>query len=120
DGYIDQLMGDSDRTMHLLGRSGGLRSPHAFLGRLFGHLSREFNYRNDELSQLLNDARAETEEEPRTELYREVAEVIASDLPALPLAYPISGLALGPRVADYPMSPVLNERFNEIVLSEQQ
>lgn len=120
DGYIDQLMGDGDRAMHLLGRSGGFRSPHAFLGRLFGQVSREFNYTNEELSELLRDARAETEEEPRTELYREAAEVIAEDLPALPLAYPISGLALGPRVADYPMSPVLNERFNEIVLNEQQ
>ena len=119
DGYIDQLMADEDRAMHLLGRSGGFRSPHAFLGRLFAQPSREFNYTNEDLSELLDDARAETEEAPRAELYREAAELIAEDLPALPLAYPISGLALGPRVADYPMSPVLNERFNEIVLSEQ-
>ncbi|MGO1522582.1 MAG: ABC transporter substrate-binding protein [Nesterenkonia sp.] len=120
DGYTDALMGDADRAMHLLGRSGGFRSPHAFLGRLFGQVSREFNYANEEVAELLDEARAEAEDEPRAALYREAAELLADDLPALPLAYPISGLALGPRVADYPMSPVLDERFNEIVLSDQE
>lgn len=105
--------------MHLLGLSGGFRSPHAFLGTLFGQGGREFNYSNPDLLELLNRARSETQEEARTELYRQAAELLAEDLPAVPLAYPISGLALGPRVADYPMSPVLNERFSEITLSDQ-
>lgn len=120
DGYIEVLMGDEDRAMHLLGLSGGFRSAHAFLGVLFGRSTREFNYTNPDLVELLGEARAETQEEPRAELYRQAAELLAEDLPALPLAYPISGLALGPRVADYPMSPVLNERFSEITLSDQQ
>lgn len=119
DGYIETLMGDEDRAMHLLGLSGGFRSPHAFLGTLFGQGGREFNYSNPDLLELLNRARSETQEEARTELYRQAAELLAEDLPAVPLAYPISGLALGPRVADYPMSPVLNERFSEITLSDQ-
>lgn len=120
EGYIEEMMSDEDRAMHLLGLSGGYRSPHAFLGVLFGHGGREFNYTNDEVLELLNEARAQTQEEPRAELYREVAELLAEDLPAVPLAYPISGLALGPQVADYPMSPVLNERFAEITLSDPQ
>ncbi|WP_300345425.1 ABC transporter substrate-binding protein [Nesterenkonia sp.] len=118
-GYVEQLMGDENRAMHLLGRNGGFRSPHTFLGPLFGRTTREFHYSNEEVFDVLAEARAESEEEPRAELYRQAAELISEDLPAVPLAYPISGLALGPRVADYPMSPVLNERFSEIVTSEE-
>ena len=114
DGYVDQLMGDSSRAMHLLGRNGGFRSPHTFFSPLFGQPSREFNFHDEDVIDLLNSARSETDEDERTELYQEVADLIQDELPALPLAYPISGLALGSRVADYPMSPVLNERFSEI------
>ena len=120
EGYIEQLLEDEDRAFHLLGRSGGFRSPHAFLGPLFAQGGREFNYSNEDLTELLHEARGESHEEPRSELYRQAAELIAEDLPALPLAYPISALALGPRVADYPMSPVLNERFHEIALRQRR
>ncbi|WP_162319986.1 ABC transporter substrate-binding protein [Nesterenkonia haasae] len=117
DGYVDQVMSDSSRALHLLGRNGGFRSPHAFLSPLFGQPSREFNFHDENLVELLNEARAESDEETRTEIYREAADRIQEQLPALPLAYPISGLAMNARVADYPMSPVLNERFAEIRLT---
>ncbi|TLQ01530.1 twin-arginine translocation signal domain-containing protein [Nesterenkonia salmonea] len=117
DGYVDQVMGDSSRALHLLGRNGGFRSPHAFLSPLFGQRSREFNFHDEDLVDLLNEARAEADEEARAEIYRDAADLIQDQLPALPLAYPISGLALNARVADYPMSPVLNERFAEIRLT---
>jgi peptide/nickel transport system substrate-binding protein len=118
EGYVDQVMGDSSRALHLLGRNGGFRSPHAFLSPLFGQATREFNFYDADLVDLLNEARAEAEEGARSELYREAADLIQEQLPALPLAYPISGLALNSRVTDYPMSPVLNERFKEIRLSD--
>ncbi|WP_150460019.1 ABC transporter substrate-binding protein [Nesterenkonia ebinurensis] len=118
DGYVDQLMADSSRAMHLLGRNGGFRSPHTFFSPLFGQPSREFQFHDPDVVELLDEARAEPDQEIRSELYRQVADLIQDQLPALPLAYPISGMALGTRVADYPMSPVLNERFAEIRLAE--
>lgn len=117
-GYVDELLDEDDRAMHLLGRNGGYRSAHTFLAPLFAQDSREFHYRNDDVVDLLNAARAERNSEDRADLYREAAELISNDLPALPLAFPISGLALGPRVSDYPMSPVLNEPFEQIELTE--
>lgn len=117
EGYVDQLLADDDRAMHLLGRNGGFRSPHSFFGPLFGQSGREFNYDTEEVRELLDQARAEPDDDQRADIYREVADLVAEDLPALPLAYPISALALGNRVADYPMSPVLNERFTDIVLA---
>lgn len=118
DGYVEQLMADPQRAFHLLGRNGGFRSPHAFLAPLFGQSSREFNFTDDEVRALLDEARGEPDEDARAELYREVADLIQDQLPAVPLAYPISGLALGSRVSDYPMSPVLNERFIDIQLAD--
>ena len=43
---------------------------------------------------------------------------MALDLPALPLVYPISALATGPRVASYPTSPQLDEQFSRVRLTE--
>ncbi len=116
DGYIEEMLADDERALHLMGRNGGFRSPHSFFGPLFGQNglgmpNREFNYDSEEVWELMAQARGEQDDEARAELYRELAVVLAEDLPAVPLAYPISGLALGRRVSDYPMSPVLNEQF---------
>lgn len=115
DGYVDRLLADDDRAMHLLGRNGGYRSPHSFFGPLFSSVTSEFNYDNEEVRDLIDQARSETDGESRDELYREAAELIAEDIPALPLAYPISGLALGQNIVDYPFSPVLHELYRDIV-----
>lgn len=113
-GYVDQLLADEDRAMHLLGRNGGYRSPHSFLGPLFFRSTSEFHYDNEDVRELLREARGQDDEEARTALYREIAEIVSEELPALPLAFPISGMALGQQVADYPMSPVLHELFRDI------
>ena len=114
DDYLGKLLDDDERAMHLLGRNGGYRSPHAFLGPLFADQTQEFGYDSGVVRGLIRDARSEEDADARKELYREVAEVLAKDLPAIPLAYPISGVALGSRIADYPMSPVLDELFRDI------
>ena len=115
DGYVDRLLADEDRAMHLLGRNGGYRSPHSFFGPLFSSVTAEFNYDNEDLRDLIDQARSETDDESRDDLYREAAELIAEDIPALPLAYPISGLALGQNIVEYPFSPVLHELYRDIV-----
>ncbi|MCH8571365.1 ABC transporter substrate-binding protein [Nesterenkonia sp. AY15] len=114
DGYVDSLLDDDDRAMHLLGRNGGYRSPHSFFGPLFSHQTPEFNYDSAEVRELIQDARSEDDEQSRNDIYREIADLVAEDLPALPLVHPISGVALGRGVADYPMSPVLHELFKDI------
>ncbi|GAA1451825.1 ABC transporter substrate-binding protein [Nesterenkonia lacusekhoensis] len=115
DGYVDRLLADEDRAMHLLGRNGGYRSPHSFFGPLFSSVTAEFNYDNEDVRELIHQARSETDDESRDDLYREAAELIAEDIPALPLAYPISGLALGQNIVNYPFSPVLHELYRDIV-----
>lgn len=119
DGYVDSLIDDDDRAMHLLGRNGGYRSPHSFFGPLFSQQTREFNYDSPEVRELIQSARSEDDEQSRNDIYREIADLVAEDLPALPLVHPISGVALGRGVADYPISPVLHELFKDITPTDQ-
>lgn len=116
DGYLDTMLGDDQRAMHLLGRNGGYRSPHSFFGPLFQQTGPEFRYDSEKVRDLLREARSTLDDQDRAEIYRQVADHLAEDLPALPLVHPISGLALGGDVSDYPMSPVLIEPFREITL----
>ena len=60
----------------------------------------------------------EQDDEARRGLFRRVVRAMALDLPALPLVYPISALATGPRVASYPTSPQLDEPFARVRLTE--
>lgn len=115
EGYLDRLGPDEDRAFHLAGRTGEYRDPHHFLAPLFGHDSAEFGYRNTTVMETLSDAVSATSPEARTALYRRVAESLALDLPALPLVHPISAVATGHTLVSYPTSPVLDERFDQIV-----
>jgi peptide/nickel transport system substrate-binding protein len=115
EGYLDRLGEDPTRAFHLAGRTGEYRDPHHFLAPLFGHTSTEFGYRNPTVIETLVDAMSATVPETRTTLYRKAAESLALDLPALPLVYPISAVATGHTLVSYPTSPVLDERFDQIV-----
>ncbi len=115
EGYLDRLGEDTTRAFHLSGRTGQYRDPHHFLAPLFGHASAEFGYRNPSVVEALSDAVSATVPETRTALYRKAAESLALDLPALPLVYPISAVATGHSLVSYPTSPVLDERFEQIV-----
>jgi peptide/nickel transport system substrate-binding protein len=115
EGYLDRLGKDPTRAFHLAGRTGEYRDPHHFLAPLFGHASAEFGYRNRTVIEALSDAVSAAVPETRTTLYRKAAESLALDLPALPLVYPISAVATGHTLVSYPTSPVLDERFDQIV-----
>ncbi|QCU78387.1 ABC transporter substrate-binding protein [Citricoccus sp. SGAir0253] len=115
EGYLARLGSGTDRAFHLSGRTGEYRDPHHFLHPLFGHGSVEFGYENPMVVEALDDAVSETVPERRTALYQKAAESLALDLPALPLAFPISAVATGHDLVSYPTSPVLDERFDRIV-----
>ncbi len=50
-------------------------------------------YHNEEVDELINQIRVETNTERRWELFREVQEVAMEDVPSYPLYWPIDGLA---------------------------
>ncbi|GAB3526038.1 ABC transporter substrate-binding protein [Arthrobacter monumenti] len=118
DGYLQKVQSDGPHGLHLLGWSGSYRDPDNFVSPLFRAETEEFGFSNPQLFSMIDRARKLPIGEERVEAYKEIQEAVADGIPAVPLAYPISALALSPRVESYPVSPVLDEVFNDIVLVE--
>lgn len=107
----------SSRAFHLLGRNSTYRDPLHLLSSTFATASDEFGYLNRTVVNRLRRARTATDSEYRKRLIHAVSRSLALDLPAVPLAFPISALATGPNVSYYPISPVLDEHFDQIRLN---
>lgn len=116
--YLEAVISRPTRALHLMGRSGGYRDPHAFLEPFARSWRAETGYRNPRVMADVDAAAAEPDDEARRARFRRVVRAMALDLPALPLVYPISALATGPRVASYPTSPQLDEPFARVELAE--
>lgn len=116
--YLDRTTGTSDHGIHLLGWTGDYNDTDNFVGVFFGQKSSEWGFDNPELFQKLAEARGVSSLEEQTPLYEEINEDVAQFIPGVPLAHPAPTLAFDPRVESYPASPVNDEVFTDIVLTE--
>lgn len=116
--YLDRTTGTSDHGIHLLGWTGDYNDTDNFVGVFFGQQSSEWGFDNPELFQKLTEARGVSNLDEQTALYEEINEMVAEFIPGVPLAHPAPTLAFDPRVDSYPASPVNDEVFTDIVLSE--
>ncbi|MHA7190928.1 ABC transporter substrate-binding protein [Arthrobacter sp. MDT2-16] len=120
DDYVATVQGSGERAFHLLGWSGSYQDPDNFVGALFGGRNQEFAYDDPQLFSKINRARGLPGGEDRTEAYADISAQIANRIPAVPLAFPISALAMSARVRTYPVSPVMHEVFNRIDLADAE
>jgi peptide/nickel transport system substrate-binding protein len=116
--YLDLIQGGSDHGIHLLGWTGDYNDPDNFVGTFFGSASNEWGFDNAELFAALTEARGLATEEEQTAAYEDINEQIMQFLPGIPLASPVPTLAFAERVESYPASPVQDEVYNLIVLTE--
>ncbi|MFS0892845.1 ABC transporter substrate-binding protein [Microbacterium sp. 179-I 3D3 NHS] len=116
--YLDRTTGTSDHGIHLLGWTGDYNDTDNFVGVFFGQQSSEWGFDNPELFQKLAEARGVPSLEEQTPLYEAINEEVAQFIPGVPLAHPAPTLAFDPRVKSYPASPVNDEVFTDIVLTE--
>ena len=116
--YLDKIQATPDHGIHLLGWTGDYNDTDNFLGVFFGQEKLEFGFDNPELFDALSEARGMTDRDEQTAAYVEINEQIAQFNPAIPLAHPAPSLAFAPRVTSYPASPVNDEVFSMIELSE--
>jgi peptide/nickel transport system substrate-binding protein len=116
--YLDRTTGTADHGIHLLGWTGDYNDTDNFVGVFFGQQSSEWGFDNPELFQKLNEARGVSNLEDQTALYEEINEMVAQFIPGVPIAHPAPTLAFDPRVESYPASPVNDEVFTDIVLTE--
>ncbi len=116
--YLDLIQGGSDHGIHLLGWTGDYNDPDNFVGTFFGAKSNEWGFDNAELFSALTSARGIATEAEQDPAYQAVNEQIATFLPGIPLANPVPTLAFAPRAKSYPASPVQDEVYNEIELTQ--
>lgn len=117
DGYLQKVTSPGDHAFHLLGRYGTFADPDDFLAPLFGAKSGEFGFFDAQIFSKIERARGLPDGTDRTQAYQNINAQIGSSAPAVPIAFPISAVAVSSRVATYPTSPVLNETFNHVTLA---
>lgn len=116
EGYLQQVTSPGDHALHLLGWNGSYSDPDNFVGPLFGENTGEFGYQDPQVFSKIARARGLPEGEERQAEYQTINAQIAATVPAVPIAFPISALALSDRVLKFPASPVLNEVFTKVEL----
>ncbi|MBT2514019.1 ABC transporter substrate-binding protein [Arthrobacter sp. ISL-30] len=116
EGYLQKVQSPGDHALHLLGWNGAYSDPDNFVAPLFGETNSEFGYKDPQVFSKIDRARGLPEGQDRTSQYQTINAQIAASVPAVPIAFPISALALSDRVEKYPASPVLNEVFTNVRL----
>ena len=116
--YLDRIQGGTDHGIHLLGWTGDYNDPDNFVGTFFATAGNEWGFTNEELTSALTEARGLATEEEQEAAYLAVNEQIMQFLPGIPLAHPVPTLAFAERVTSYPASPVQDEVYNLVELSE--
>jgi peptide/nickel transport system substrate-binding protein len=116
--YLDRIQASSNHGLHLLGWTGDYNDPDNFVGTFFGGAQDEWGFDNPDLFAALTEARGLTDPDEQQAAYAAINATIAEFIPGVPLAHPAPSLAFAPRVASYPVSPVNDEVFSLIELTE--
>jgi peptide/nickel transport system substrate-binding protein len=116
--YLNKIQGTPDHGIHLLGWTGDYNDPDNFLGVFFGQESPEWGFDNPELFDALREARGLPTVEEQTPVYEDINAQVMDFLPGVPLAHPVPSLAFAPGVEGFQQSPVNDEVFNTVTISE--
>lgn len=116
--YLDKIQGSEAHGIHLLGWTGDYNDTDNFLGVFFGKASNEWGFDNPELFSALEEARGLPTIDEQTPAYEAINEQVMEFLPGVPLASPVPSLAFAPGVEGYSASPVQDEVWNEVTVSD--
>jgi peptide/nickel transport system substrate-binding protein len=116
--YLDKIQGTPDHGLHLLGWTGDYNDTDNFLGVFFGKASPEWGFDNPELFSALTQARGLPTRDEQTPSYEEINRQVMEFLPGVPIAHPVPSLAFSPEVEGFQTSPVQDEVWNAVTVSE--
>ncbi|MCD4535309.1 ABC transporter substrate-binding protein [Nocardioides sp. cx-169] len=117
--YLEKIQGTDKHGIHLLGWTGDYNDTDNFLGVFFGQESNEWGFKNAEIFQGLDEARGIPTVEEQTPLYEEINRQVMEYLPGVPIAHPVPSLGFAPGVEGYEPSPVQDEVWNLITVSNE-
>lgn len=119
DDYVARISApDAPHALCLLGWSGGFRDPDDFLGPLLGAPNPQFGMHGPGLFTAVNRAAALPNGDARARAYRVINDRVSESLPAIPLAHPLSAVAVNHRVASFPLTSSGHELFNDLRLQD--
>lgn len=116
DGYVEAVTKAGDHALSLLGWNGSYADSDNFVGPLFGAPGAQLGLKDPQLVSKITRARSMPNGADRVAAYESISKQLAATVPAVPIVFPISAIALSDKVVSYPLSPVLNEVFNHLVL----
>jgi peptide/nickel transport system substrate-binding protein len=116
--YLEKIQGTSKHGIHLLGWTGDYNDTDNFLGVFFGRSSNEWGFDNEEIFSTLSDARQLPTVEEQKPVYEKANEQVMDFLPGVPIAHPVPSLAFGENVQGFWPSPVQDEPFTTVVVTE--
>jgi peptide/nickel transport system substrate-binding protein len=116
--YLDTVQGGSNHGLHLLGWTGDYNDPDNFIGVFFGAQTNEWGFNDPGLFEALAKARTVTSEDEQETAYQDINEQIMTLLPGIPIASPVPSLAFAAGVEGYTASPVQDEVWNTVTVSD--
>ena len=109
--YVAKVSNGTAGDLNLIGWTGDYGDPDNFLGVFFGTYSDQFGFHNNQIFNILQKARTETDQSKRTKLYEQANKIIMKYLPAVPYAHTSPALGFKKTVKGYKPSPVSLEPF---------
>jgi peptide/nickel transport system substrate-binding protein len=116
--YLSRIQATPDHDIHLLGWTGDYNDTDNFLGVFFGAQTDEWGFDNKALFDSLTEARGVPVVEDQIPLYEDINNEVMEYLPGIPIAHPVPTLAFGENVVGYVPSPVQDEVWSQVVVTE--
>ncbi|MFS0574314.1 ABC transporter substrate-binding protein [Sporosarcina sp. 179-K 3D1 HS] len=122
--YLEQIR-NGDHSIGLIGWVGDNGDPDNFLYSLFsknnavkGSAQNHTFYMNDEVSDLLMQAKSVIDQEERTKIYKKVQELVFKDAPSVPLVEVSEAVVTGSYVKGYFPHPTGAENMAEVTIEQ--
>ncbi|UED83971.1 ABC transporter substrate-binding protein [Streptomyces profundus] len=105
---------DGGCDVYLLGWTGDFNDGYNFLGTWFDGYTKEWGFENEEIFDLMTEARTEPDVETREGLYATANEAIMEFLPGVPISSSPPSIAFSADVNPPTVSPLTQENFAEV------
>ena len=103
---------------YLLGWTGDFGDPDNFIGTFFQTEQAQWGFDEPDIFDALDAAEAETDLETRTQMYMDINAMIAEFVPGVPYVHTQPSIAFKAGISGYEPSPVNNEDFATVTISE--
>lgn len=115
--YLDKYYANELDT-YILGWTGDNGDPDNFLYVLLDQTQNNFEYKNEELHQVLVEAQQTMEHDRRVELYKKAQEIIHADAPWVTVAHSTPPLVKKSKIKNYICNPTSTEKFHKVWMEQ--